>query len=68
MGIMVEFSLWNLPTAKRFIAALEELDSCWFEDPVMMDSLAVLQEWRERPGSPLPPAKHWEAAGPFEIS
>jgi L-alanine-DL-glutamate epimerase-like enolase superfamily enzyme len=46
MDIMVEFhSLWNLPTAKRICAALEEFEPFWFEDPIKMtnaDALASL--------------------------
>ena len=47
MDIMVELhSLWNVTTAKRIFAALEEFDPFWFEDPVKMvnfDMLAELQ-------------------------
>jgi L-alanine-DL-glutamate epimerase-like enolase superfamily enzyme len=46
MDIMVEFhSLWNLPTAKRICAALEEFEPFWYEDPIKMtnaDALASL--------------------------
>jgi L-alanine-DL-glutamate epimerase-like enolase superfamily enzyme len=45
MDIMVEFhSLWDLPTAKRITAALEEFDPFWFEDPIKMDNLAAVAE------------------------
>jgi galactonate dehydratase len=46
MDIMVEFhSLWNLTSAKRICAALEEFDPFWYEDPIKMtnaDALASL--------------------------
>jgi galactonate dehydratase len=45
MDIMVELhSLWDLPTARRIIAALEEFDPAWYEDPIKMDNLAALAE------------------------
>jgi L-alanine-DL-glutamate epimerase-like enolase superfamily enzyme len=45
MDIMVEFhSLWNLPTAKRIFAALEEFDPFWFEDPIRMNDFDGLAE------------------------
>ncbi|MCX8102648.1 MAG: mandelate racemase/muconate lactonizing enzyme family protein [Geminicoccaceae bacterium] len=45
MDIMVEFhSLWNLPTAKRIFAALEELEPFWFEDPIKMNDLDALAD------------------------
>jgi galactonate dehydratase len=45
MDVMVEFhSLWDLPTAKRIMAALEEFNPFWYEDPVRMDNLAVIAE------------------------
>lgn len=45
MDIMVEFhSLWNLPTAKQIMAALEEFDPYWFEDPVKMNNSDALAD------------------------
>mgnify|MGYP000409824348 FL=1 len=45
MDIMVEFhSLWNLPTAKRIFAALEEIEPFWFEDPIKMNDFEALAE------------------------
>ncbi|MDQ3811364.1 MAG: mandelate racemase/muconate lactonizing enzyme family protein [Chloroflexota bacterium] len=45
MDIMVEFhSLWDLPTARKITAALEEFNPYWFEDPIKMDNLAALAE------------------------
>jgi L-alanine-DL-glutamate epimerase-like enolase superfamily enzyme len=45
MDIMVEFhSLWNLPTAKQIMAALEEFNPYWFEDPVKMNNSDALAD------------------------
>jgi galactonate dehydratase len=45
MDIMCEFhSLWNLPTAKRIFAALEEFDPFWFEDPIKMTNFDALAD------------------------
>lgn len=45
MDIMVEFhSLWNLPTAKRIFAALEEIEPFWFEDPIKMNDFEALAD------------------------
>jgi L-alanine-DL-glutamate epimerase-like enolase superfamily enzyme len=45
MDIMVEFhSLWDLPTAKKITAALEEFNPYWYEDPIKMDNLEALSE------------------------
>lgn len=45
MDIMVELhTLWNLPTAKRIIAALEEFNPFWFEDPIRMNNADALAE------------------------
>ena len=45
MDIMVELhTLWNLPTAKRIMAALEEFDPFWFEDPIRMNNADALAE------------------------
>ncbi len=45
MDVMVELhSLWNLPTAKRIMAALEEIDPFWFEDPIRMNNADALAE------------------------
>jgi L-alanine-DL-glutamate epimerase and related enzymes of enolase superfamily len=37
-------TLWNLPTAKRIMAALEEFDPFWFEDPIRMNNADALAE------------------------
>ena len=45
MDIMVELhSMWDLPTAKKITAALEEFNPCWYEDPIKMDNLAAVAE------------------------
>lgn len=45
MDIMVELhSLWNLPTAKRILAALEEVEPFWYEDPIKMNDFEALAE------------------------
>jgi L-alanine-DL-glutamate epimerase-like enolase superfamily enzyme len=46
MDIMVEFhSLWRLPPAQRIAQALAEFDTFWHEDPIRMDSLALLKQY-----------------------
>jgi galactonate dehydratase len=46
IDVMVELhSLWNLPTAKRIAAALEEFDPYWFEDPIKMNNLQALADF-----------------------
>jgi len=46
MDIMVEFhSLWRLPAAQRIARALAEFDTYWHEDPIRMDSLALLRQY-----------------------
>ena len=45
MDIMVEFhALWNLPTAKRIIAALTPYECFWYEDVIRADSLDGLAD------------------------
>jgi galactonate dehydratase len=47
MEIMVEMhSLWNLPSAMRIARALEEFEPMWFEDPVRMDNLDALSQFK----------------------
>jgi L-alanine-DL-glutamate epimerase-like enolase superfamily enzyme len=46
MEIAVELhSRWNLPSALRIAAALEEVQPMWIEDPIRMDSPEVLAEF-----------------------
>jgi L-alanine-DL-glutamate epimerase-like enolase superfamily enzyme len=45
MEIMAELhGLWNAPTARRIIRALEEFDPLWVEDPVRADNVRALGE------------------------
>jgi L-alanine-DL-glutamate epimerase-like enolase superfamily enzyme len=45
MDIMVELhSLWNLPAAKRVLAAVEPYHPFWFEDPIKMNNFDALAE------------------------
>jgi L-alanine-DL-glutamate epimerase-like enolase superfamily enzyme len=54
MDIMVEcHSLWNLPTAIKISKALEPYAPMWIEDPVKMDSLSVIKEFRNRTTIPV---------------
>jgi L-alanine-DL-glutamate epimerase-like enolase superfamily enzyme len=47
MEIMVEMhSLWNLPSAMRIARALEEFEPMWYEDPVRMDNLDALSQFK----------------------
>ncbi|MDE0951182.1 MAG: mandelate racemase/muconate lactonizing enzyme family protein [Halioglobus sp.] len=54
MEIMVEcHSLWNLPSAIKISRALEPYQPTWIEDPVKMDSLSTIQEFRQRTTIPV---------------
>ncbi len=45
MDIMVEMhAMWNLPSAKKIVEALEHFEPLWIEDPVFMDQLESLSE------------------------
>lgn len=47
MEIMVELhSMWNLPSAIRIAKALEEFSPMWYEDPVRMDNLDALSQFK----------------------
>lgn len=39
-------SMWNLPSAIRIAKALEEFEPMWFEDPVRMDNLDALSQFK----------------------
>ncbi len=48
IDIMVELhSMWNLPTAKRIAAALEDYDPYWFEDPIKMNNIQALADFAQ---------------------
>jgi L-alanine-DL-glutamate epimerase-like enolase superfamily enzyme len=54
MDIMVEFhSLWRLPPAQRIAQALAEFDTFWHEDPIRMDSLALLKQYAPYSKAPI---------------
>ena len=54
MDILVEFhGLWNLPAAKRIVAALEPYRCFWYEDPIRADSLDALADLAETTTVPL---------------
>ena len=54
MDIMVEFhSLWRLPAAQRIARALAEFDTYWHEDPIRMDSLALLKQYAPSSRAPI---------------
>ena len=45
MEVMAELhALWDLPSAKRIVGALDPFDLLWIEDPVKMDHLGSLAE------------------------
>jgi len=54
MDIMVEFhSLWRLPAAQKIAQALAEFDTFWHEDPIRMDSLALLKQYAPHSKAPI---------------
>lgn len=47
IDVMLEcHSLWDLPTAVQVARAAEEFDVYWIEDPIRMDSLGTIGEFR----------------------
>ena len=54
MDIMLEcHSLWNLPTAVKISRAMEEFDLSWIEDPIRMDRLATIGEFKAQTSCPV---------------
>ena len=54
MDIMVEFhSLWRLTAAQRIAQALAEFETFWHEDPIRMDSLALLKQYAPHSRAPI---------------
>ncbi len=54
MDIMLEcHSLWNLPAAVTISRALEDFDLFWIEDPIRMDRLATIGEFKARTRCPV---------------
>jgi galactonate dehydratase len=48
MDVMVEMhSIWNLSSAKRIAKSVEPTNPFWFEDPVSMDNIDALAEFRQ---------------------
>ncbi len=51
MDVMLEcHSLWDLPTAVQVARAAEEFDVYWIEDPIRMDSLETIAEFKSQTG------------------
>jgi galactonate dehydratase len=40
-------SIWGLPSAQRIARAVEQYDPLWYEDPVRMDNLDALLQFRQ---------------------
>lgn len=54
IDIMLEcHSLWNLPTAVKISRAMEEFDLFWIEDPIRMDRLAAIGEFKAQTRIPV---------------
>src|SRR5688572_5939435 len=54
MDITVQsHSLWRLPAPQRIAQALTEFDTFWHEDPIRMDSLALLQQYAPYSKAPI---------------
>ena len=54
MDIMVEFhSMWQLLPAMKIARALAEFDTFWHEDPIRMDSLASLKQYKTASTAPI---------------
>ena len=48
VDVMVEMhSMWNLPSAIRVAKSVEPTEPFWFEDPVPMDNIDALAEFRQ---------------------
>jgi L-alanine-DL-glutamate epimerase-like enolase superfamily enzyme len=45
--------MWNLPSAIKISRALEPYEPVWIEDPVKMDSLSVVAEFRQKTSIPV---------------
>jgi L-alanine-DL-glutamate epimerase-like enolase superfamily enzyme len=45
--------LWNLPTAVRIAQALEEFDVMWIEDPIPMNNMDALADFRSKIRQPV---------------
>lgn len=66
MDVMVELhAMWDLPQAKRIARALEPYDPFWFEDPIRMDSLRSLREFRDSTRVPTTASETLGSRGQF---
>ena len=66
MDIMVELhAMWDLPQAKRIAAALEPCNPFWFEDPIRMDSLRSLKDFRDSTRVPTTASETLGSRGQF---
>jgi galactonate dehydratase len=66
MDIMVEFhSMWNLPMAVRIAQALEEFKPYWAEDPIQMNNLDTIAEYRSRTRIPVCASETLATRQPF---
>ena len=66
MDIMVELhAMWDLPQAKRVAAALEPCNPFWFEDPIRMDSLRSLKDFRDSTRVPTTASETLGSRGQF---
>ena len=69
MDIMVEFhSLWRLTAAQKIARALAEFDTFWHEDPVRMDSLALLKQYAPHSKAPICASRSSPGAGASRTS
>lgn len=46
-------ALWNLPTAIRIAQSLEEFEVMWIEDPIPMNNMAALADFRRKARQPV---------------
>ena len=54
IDVMVELhALWDVPTARRIVAALDQFSPFWIEDPVRVSSPAALAEVQRATKAPL---------------
>ncbi len=66
MEVMAELhALWDLPSAKRIVAALDPFEPMWIEDPVRMDHLGGLAEVAAEAQSPIATGETLGGKGQF---
>jgi L-alanine-DL-glutamate epimerase-like enolase superfamily enzyme len=63
-------SVWGLPAAQRIARAVEQYDPLWFEDPVRMDNLDALLQFRQSTRIPTTASEtmstRWQVREAFE--